>query len=222
MSRTASISRKTAETGIELDLDLDGCGNAHVDTGVGFLNHMLTLFAAHSLFDLRVAAKGDLDVDQHHTVEDVGICLGKALGQALGDKSGIARYGSTTLPMDETLVTSALDLSGRMFFVFDVTFATEKIGVFDAELVRADESASRAASRSEQPPRGRGHLQGDGAGAKAGGRLRSAPARRAVVEGNALDLRGGDACFSARDLRPARPRSISISPWLTHARDFLV
>jgi imidazoleglycerol-phosphate dehydratase len=136
MSRTATITRKTAETSIELQLDLDGAGNAQIDTGVGFLDHMLTLLAAHSLFDLRVAAQGDLHVDQHHTVEDIGICLGKALVQSLGDKSGIVRYGSTTLPMDETLVTSALDLGGRMYFSWNVSFPTEKIGAFDTQLVR--------------------------------------------------------------------------------------
>ena len=133
--RTATIRRQTAETKIELSLDLDGTGAAQISTGVGFFDHMLTLLARHSLIDLAVAAQGDLDVDAHHTVEDVGICLGKALQQALGDKSGIARYGSTTLPMDETLVTSALDLSGRVWFVYRVEFATEKIGEFDTQLV---------------------------------------------------------------------------------------
>ena len=117
MTRTATISRKTAETDIRLTLDLDGTGAAQIATGVGFFDHMLTLFAKHGLFDLTVAAQGDLHVDFHHTVEDVGICLGKALAEALGDKRGIARYGSKTLPMEETLVTSALDLSGRMWFV---------------------------------------------------------------------------------------------------------
>ena len=136
MSRTATIKRKTAETSVELDLDLDGTGAAQIDTGVGFLDHMLTLLATHSLFDLSVSAKGDLNVDQHHTVEDVGICLGRAIAEAVGDKSGIARYGSVTLPMDETLVTSALDLGGRMFLVYDVKFFSEKIGDFDTELVR--------------------------------------------------------------------------------------
>jgi imidazoleglycerol-phosphate dehydratase len=136
MSRTATVSRRTAETQIELQLDLDGSGSANVDTGVGFLNHMLTLLAKHGLFDLTVKAVGDLEVDDHHTVEDVGICLGKALVDALGDKAGITRYGSMTLPMDETLVTSALDLGGRAFFVCDVTFPTEKIGTFDTQLFR--------------------------------------------------------------------------------------
>jgi imidazoleglycerol-phosphate dehydratase len=135
MARTATISRKTAETDIQLTLELDGSGVAQVGTGVGFFDHMLTLLAKHALFDLSVTAKGDLDVDFHHTVEDVGICLGKALAQALGDKRGIVRYGSKTLPMEETLVTAAVDLGGRMWFVSRVAFTAEKIGDFDTELV---------------------------------------------------------------------------------------
>ncbi|MAT16904.1 MAG: imidazoleglycerol-phosphate dehydratase [Planctomyces sp.] len=135
-NRTATIKRATAETEIELTLDLDGTGRAEISTGVGFFDHMLTLFAKHGLFDLKVNAKGDLEVDQHHTVEDVGICLGQALLQAIGDKKGITRYGSMTLPMEESLVTSALDLSGRMWFVYKVSFPTEKIGEFDSQLVR--------------------------------------------------------------------------------------
>jgi imidazoleglycerol-phosphate dehydratase len=135
MARTATIRRQTAETNIELELNLDGAGQVAVETGVGFFDHMLTLLAKHALIDLRVKAEGDLHVDQHHTVEDVGICFGKALAQALGDKSGIARYGSVTLPMEETLVTAALDLSGRMWFVFRVELPTEKIGAFDSQLV---------------------------------------------------------------------------------------
>jgi imidazoleglycerol-phosphate dehydratase len=118
-----------------LTLNLDGSGAAQIATGIGFFDHMLTLLAKHALFDLTVSAQGDLAVDFHHTVEDVGICLGKALAQAVGDKHGIVRYGSKTLPMEETLVTSALDLSGRTWFVFRVAFATEKIGDFDTELV---------------------------------------------------------------------------------------
>ncbi|MEP3482543.1 MAG: imidazoleglycerol-phosphate dehydratase HisB [Fuerstiella sp.] len=136
MSRVAEISRKTAETAIELSLNLDGTGVANVDTGVGFFDHMLTLFARHGLFDLSVKAVGDLHVDHHHTVEDVGICLGRALGQAVGDKTGIYRYGSIVLPMEESLVTSAVDLSGRFAFVFNVDFPTEKIGEFDSQLVQ--------------------------------------------------------------------------------------
>src|SRR6202451_4284289 len=135
MSRSASVKRKTAETDVELQLDLDGRGKASIETGVCFFNHMLTLLARHSLMDLRLTARGDLHVDQHHTVEDVGICLGKALSQALGDKRQIARYGSITLPMEETLVTASVDLSGRAWFVYDVVIPTPKIGEFDSQLV---------------------------------------------------------------------------------------
>ena len=135
MSRRSFLERTTAETHIRLTLDLDGSGVSRIQTGVGFFDHMLTLFAKHGLFDLEVEAAGDLHVDQHHTVEDVGICLGKAIAQALGDKQGIVRYGSKTLPMEETLVTSALDLSGRAWYVSHVTFPTEKIGQFDSQLV---------------------------------------------------------------------------------------
>ncbi|MBX3443665.1 MAG: imidazoleglycerol-phosphate dehydratase HisB [Planctomyces sp.] len=134
--RTATIDRATAETEIRLSLNLDGTGQADVQTGVGFFDHMLTLLARHGLFDLSVAAKGDLEVDQHHTVEDVGICLGQALARALGTKQGITRYGSLTLPMEETLVTVAVDLSGRYAFHPGFRFPTEKIGEFDTQLVR--------------------------------------------------------------------------------------
>src|ERR671925_1828364 len=119
MPRTAAIHRATAETTIELALDLDGTGRAELATGVGFFDHMLTLLAKHSLIDLTVQAAGDLHVDAHHTVEDVGICYGKALAEALGDKAGIRRYGSATVPMDEALVTVAVDLSGRAFFAWN-------------------------------------------------------------------------------------------------------
>jgi imidazoleglycerol-phosphate dehydratase len=135
MARTATIQRKTAETDIELELDLDGSGQSTIDTGVGFLDHMLVLFAKHGVFDLRVKAIGDLHIDQHHTVEDVGICLGQAVRQALGDKKGIRRYGHFTLPMDETLVTTALDLSGRAYLVYRVDFPSTTIGQFDTQLV---------------------------------------------------------------------------------------
>lgn len=136
MTRTAKISRQTAETQIELSINLDGSGQNSIETGVGFFDHMLTLFARHGLFDLTVKANGDLHVDDHHTVEDVGICLGRAFNQALGDKLGIYRYGSISLPMEESLVTSAVDLSGRFVFVYNVPFPTEKIGQFDTELVQ--------------------------------------------------------------------------------------
>lgn len=135
MPRTATINRQTGETDIKLTLNLDGTGEAKISTGIGFFDHMLTLFAKHGLFDLTVEAKGDLHVDFHHTVEDTGICLGKAIAQAIGDKRGIVRYGDKILPMEETLVTSALDLSGRAWFIFRVEFPTQKIGEFDTELV---------------------------------------------------------------------------------------
>jgi len=135
MKRTATIDRQTNETGIQLELDLDGSGNSSIHTGVGFLDHMLELFARHGIIDLKVKASGDLQVDQHHTVEDVGICLGQAIRNALGDKSGIRRYGHFTLPMEETLVTTAIDLSGRYAMVFHADFPNQKIGEFDTELV---------------------------------------------------------------------------------------
>jgi imidazoleglycerol-phosphate dehydratase len=135
MARTARIERKTAETQIELSLDLDGEGRSEIATGVGFLDHMLTLLAKHAAIDLNLKAEGDLDVDQHHTVEDVGICLGTAVKEALGDKRGIRRYGHFALPMEETLVTAAVDLGGRAYFVFNVEFPSAKIGEFDSELV---------------------------------------------------------------------------------------
>jgi imidazoleglycerol-phosphate dehydratase len=135
MSRTAIVDRATKETEIRLDIDLDGSGSSKCSTGVGFLDHMLDLFARHALIDLTVTAKGDLHVDQHHTVEDVGICLGQAVREALGDKAGIRRYGHFTLPMEETLVTSALDFSGRCYLVFQAAFPSPKIGDFDSELV---------------------------------------------------------------------------------------
>ena len=135
MARMAMIQRQTAETNIELELNLDGTGQSQVETGVGFFDHMLTLLARHGALDLQVRAEGDLHVDQHHTVEDVGICFGMALHEALGDKSGIRRYGHFTLPMEETLVTTAIDLGGRYFLVFQADFPTAKIGDFDSELV---------------------------------------------------------------------------------------
>lgn len=134
MARTASIDRKTRETDIQLTLNLDGNGEASIETGVGFLDHMLNLFARHGAFNLSVHAKGDLHIDDHHTVEDVGICLGQAILQAIGDKRGIVRYGSMTLPMDETLLTTACDLSGRVAFVWNVPIGVEKIGTFDTQL----------------------------------------------------------------------------------------
>ena len=133
--RKVSVSRKTGETDITIVLDLDGTGQSSVDTGIGFLDHMLNSFARHGLFDLEVSASGDLEVDSHHTIEDVGIVLGQAVKEALGDKKGIRRFGDCMLPMDETLVLCALDLSGRPYLQFDLTFSVPKVGEFDTEMV---------------------------------------------------------------------------------------
>ena len=133
--RTAEIIRKTAETDIMLTLNLDGTGKSAVKTGVGFLDHMLTLFAAHGKFDLEVTCQGDTEVDDHHSAEDIGICLGQAFQTALGDKRGITRYGSFLLPMDEALIQTAVDISGRSFLGYGLEIPTEKIGTFDTELV---------------------------------------------------------------------------------------
>lgn len=132
--RQINLNRKTNETDITLSLNVDGKGVANIQTGCGFLDHMLTLFAHHSRMDLTVTCKGDTYVDDHHTVEDVGITLGQALAQALGDKKGITRYGSMLLPMDESLILSALDFSGRGCLVYDVSIPTEKVGTFDTQL----------------------------------------------------------------------------------------
>ncbi len=134
MSRTASLTRTTSETDITLSLDLDGSGRAEIATGIGFLDHMLTALARHSLIDLTVKAKGDLHIDFHHTTEDVGIVLGKALAQALGEKRGIRRYGQALVPMDEALAEAAIDISGRPFLAWTVAFQQPKIGEFDTEL----------------------------------------------------------------------------------------
>ena len=133
--RTYEVSRKTAETDIFLSLNLDGTGKSSIDTGCGFLNHMLTLFAAHGKFDLTVKCSGDTDVDDHHSVEDIGIVLGQAFQAALGDKRGITRYGSFLLPMDEALIQTAVDISGRSCLCYGLEIPTQKIGTFDAELV---------------------------------------------------------------------------------------
>ena len=134
--RTASVARNTAETQIKLTLNLDGSGKSDIDSGVGFLDHMLTLFAAHSGYDLSLTCHGDTQVDDHHTVEDIGIALGQAFAKALGDKKGICRYGSMILPMDEALILSAVDLSGRGILCDALEIPTEKVGSFDTELVK--------------------------------------------------------------------------------------
>lgn len=134
--RTADIKRTTAETDISLMLNLDGKGESNIDTGCGFLDHMLTLFAKHGRFDLNISCKGDVEVDYHHTTEDIGIALGKAFSDALGDKKGIKRYGDIILPMDEALILSAVDISGRDYLGYNMEIPAEKVGDFDTELVK--------------------------------------------------------------------------------------
>ncbi|MGA9869457.1 MAG: imidazoleglycerol-phosphate dehydratase HisB [Acetobacteraceae bacterium] len=134
MGRTATLTRATTETDITLTLDLDGSGMAEVDSGIGFLDHMLTAFARHGLFDLTVRAAGDLHIDCHHTAEDIGIVLGRAFAQAIGDKRGIRRFGHALVPMDEALAEAAVDISGRPFLVWDVVFERERLGEMDTDL----------------------------------------------------------------------------------------
>ena len=136
MDRKSTINRKTKETDISLELNIDGKGNYNIKTGVGFLDHMLESFARHGLFDLDVKCEGDLIVDCHHTIEDIGIVLGQAIKNAIGDKKQIVRYGSTILPMDESLVLVSIDLSGRPYLVFDYEFDVERVGYFDTEMVK--------------------------------------------------------------------------------------
>lgn len=133
--RTATINRKTAETDINLSLNLDGSGISNINSGCGFLDHMLTLFAKHGRFDLDLVCKGDIEVDDHHTVEDIGISLGLAFKEALADKKGVNRYGYMILPMDESLILSAVDFSGRSYLNYDLNILTDKVGSFDTELV---------------------------------------------------------------------------------------
>lgn len=134
MSRKATVERTTSETNITVKLTVDGSGESKIDTGVGFFDHMLTLFAKHGLFDLEVTAKGDLEIDGHHTVEDVGICMGQAFEKALGDKKGITRYGFFMLPMNEALATVSVDISGRPFLAYNMDMSTSRIGGFDTDL----------------------------------------------------------------------------------------
>ena len=136
MAREANVNRTTKETNISLRLNLDGNGNAQVDTGIGFFDHMLEGFAKHGFFDLEIKTEGDLAVDGHHTIEDTGIVLGSAIKKSLGDKKGIRRYGSCILPMDETLVLCAIDLSGRPYLVFDAEFTTDRVGYMETEMVK--------------------------------------------------------------------------------------
>ncbi len=134
--RTAVVERKTKETNIRCELNIDGKGESTASTGIGFFDHMLSAFARHGFFDLKLTCEGDLDVDCHHTIEDCGIVLGEAIKEALGDKAGISRYGCFTLPMDETLVVSAVDLCGRPYLNFDVNFTVDRVGEFDTEMAK--------------------------------------------------------------------------------------
>jgi len=134
MSRAAEVQRKTNETDVRVSINLDGSGKSRISTGIGFLDHMLNLFARHGLFDLEIDCKGDLEIDEHHSTEDIAIALGEAFAKAVGDKAGIARYGAAYVPMDETLVRSVCDLSGRAFFVYKVPAMRERIGEFPVEL----------------------------------------------------------------------------------------
>jgi len=143
MTRTAEVKRKTAETDIALTIGLDGEGKYAVESPAPFLNHMLELFAKHGLFDLTVRASGDSDIDLHHTVEDIGICLGDAVDKALGDKAGIKRYGTSTVPMDEALATAVVDLSGRPFLVYEVEFGSERSGSLTSSYSRSSSSPFR-------------------------------------------------------------------------------
>ena len=196
----AEIVRKTRETDIRLRLDLDGEGRAEVATGIGFLDHMLELFARHSLMDLTVACTGDLHVDGHHTTEDVGICLGQAIDRALGDRAGIRRYGHAVLPMDETLVTTAVDLGGRAYWVWNVAMPAPKIGDLRQRAGRrflagglhagADEPAREPSLRPEHPPHQRGDLQGGGPRPSRRVRARSPLHRRSLDQGHALNEPG--------------------------------
>lgn len=135
MERKATIKRETKETNISIELNIDGKGINEIDTGIGFLNHMLTHISKHGFFDLKIKAVGDLDIDSHHTIEDVGIVLGKCIKEALGDKAGIKRYGSSILPMDEALVLCAVDISGRPIYISNAEFTVERLGSFDTEMV---------------------------------------------------------------------------------------
>ena len=167
MSRTVEVARKTGETDIQIKLDLDGSGVCDIDTGVPFFDHMLNAFGRHGQFDLTVHAAGDVEVDAHHTVEDTGIVLGEAFCQALGDKAGITRFADSTIPMDETLVMAAVDISGRGQAYCDLPLPTERVGSFDTELAVeffyafARDARARAGGR-EQPSHYRGGIQGHG------------------------------------------------------------
>jgi imidazoleglycerol-phosphate dehydratase len=177
--RTAKIHRKTKETDVNISLNLDGTGKYEIDTGVGFLDHMLTHLSKHSKVDMKIKAKGDLDVDSHHTVEDIGLCLGDCLDKALGDKKGINRYGNSSVPMEDSLANVSIDLSGRPSCVYNVEYRTSKIGEFDVEcleeMLRSFSNAGKfnlhinRPLRHKRPSHRGGDIQGDGPGIGHGG-----------------------------------------------------
>ena len=196
-SRTAHIQRETSETDIDLSLTLDGQGDSNIHTGIGFFDHMLTALARHALLDFEITCKGDLEVDAHHTVEDVGICLGRALSDALGDKTGIARFGSAYVPMDEALARAVVDLSGRACIIYRATFAEERIGAFPTalglEFFTAFAHNARLnlhidlLARHQRPSRHGSHLQSRRPIPATGRRPRPSHQRRALDQGKSLD-----------------------------------
>ena len=197
MERKAEIIRKTAETDIRLALDLDGSGKSSIDSGVGFLDHMLTLFAKHGRFDLEVSCKGDTQVDDHHSVEDIGICLGTAFDRALGEKKGICRYGQSLLPMDETLILSAVDLSGRSLLNYGLEIPAQKVGTFDTELgeeffLGFVRNAYCADVRKEQPSYPGRNVQKRGQSPAGSGKNRSGKQKRSTLDERNIINHDGD------------------------------
>ena len=212
--RKGTVKRKTKETDIEVAVDLDGKGTSKISTGIGFLDHMLDLLARHSRIDITVKAKGDLHIDHHHTAEDIGIALGQAVKQALGDMKGITRYADVHVPMDEALTRVAIDISGRPFLVFKAEFVRDKVGAFDTELVQEWFQAfamnagitlhARVPVWQQRPPYRRVLLQGPGAGAAHGGGDRSARQGRGAVHQGlarriAVCIAGLDPAIPIRD-----------------------
>ena len=195
--RRARVERRTSETEIDLTLVLDGSGRCEAATGVGFFDHMLHAFARHGLFDLSLTCRGDLDVDAHHSVEDVGICLGQALAGALGDKAGIQRFGHAYVPMDDALARAVVDLSGRAYLALNAAFRDGSVGGLPVALVpeflrglrrpRAPQPARRPAARRRRPPRHRGHLQGPGPRPRHGHPALRSRLRRAVHQGHPIE-----------------------------------
>ena len=200
MSRVANVHRKTKETDIAVELNLDGSGQSKIFIGVPFLEHMLELFAKHGLFDLKIDCKGDLEIDDHHSVEDIAITLGQALVQALGDKSGINRYGEAVVPMDEALCRSVIDLSGRFYLVYEVQTRRQMIGNFSVELAEhflalvsgncEVQSSHRLPARAKHSSHSRGNVQSVGARVAPGGRTKQSHHRHSEYEGFVVNESG--------------------------------